>query len=54
VSPIYDTEENHLKVIEAEIDATGKKLTPILYKCDGIHRVAVSLTCYSLYFCTKY
>jgi len=36
---MYDTEENRLKFIEKEIDKINKKLTPIIYKCDGIHRV---------------
>jgi len=39
LSPLYDTEENRVNFIEKNIDEINKKLTQIIYKCDGIHRV---------------
>ena len=36
---MYDTEETRLKFIEKEVDEVNRKLSPIIHKCDGIHRV---------------
>jgi len=44
---MYDTEENRLKFSENAIDEIARKLSHIIRKCDGIHRVncVVDLLC---------